>query len=147
ERIQKLSNNNRGTIQLDKKHINIEDFFTALVQKYKDIEEKSVTMNLIMNTSQTTVYTDFLHFSNIMDNLIENAIKYSREDGVQIDIHVPDEQNRLTSSVNDSGLGSAEKYLPCSFQRFYRSGKAAVRHRTGFGLVLTHVTAMGGGAA
>src|SRR5690606_3901938 len=142
ERIQKLSNNNRGTIQLDKKHINIEDFFTALVQKYKDIEEEPVTMNLLMNTSQTTVYTDFLHFSNIMDNLIENAIKYSREDGVQIDIHVCDEQNKLKISVKDNGLGIAEKDLPSIFQKFYRSETADIRHKTGFGLGLTYVKAL-----
>lgn len=142
ERIQKLSNNNRGTIQLDKKHINIEDFFTALVQKYKDIEEKSVTMNLLMNTSQTTVYADFLHFSNIMDNLIENAIKYSREDGVQIDIHVSDEQNKLKISVKDNGLGIAEKDLPRIFQKFYRSEDKSIRHKTGFGLGLTYVKAL-----
>lgn len=142
ERIQKLSNNNRGTIQLDKKHINIEDFFTALVQKYKDIEEKSVTMNLLMNTSQTTVYADFLHFSNIMDNLIENAIKYSREDGVQIDIHVSDEQNKLKISIKDNGLGIAEKDLPRIFQKFYRSEDKSIRHKTGFGLGLTYVKAL-----
>lgn len=142
DRIQKLSNNTRETIQLDKKHINIEDFFTALVQKYKDIEEKSVTMNLLMNTSQTTVYADFLHLSNIMDNLIENAIKYSREDGVQIDIHVSDEQNKLKISVKDNGLGIAEKDLPRIFQKFYRSEDKSIRHKTGFGLGLTYVKAL-----
>lgn len=142
ERIQKLSNNTRETIQLHKEHINIEDFFTALVQKYKDVEEKSVTMNLLMNTSQTTVYAELLHFSNIMDNLIENAIKYSREDVVQIDIHVSDEQNKLKISVKDNGLGIAEKDLPRIFQKFYRSEDKSIRHKTGFGLGLTYVKAL-----
>ena len=142
ERIQKLSNNNRGTIQLDKKHINIEDFFKSLVEKYEAVNEKPITMNLLMNTSQTTVYADFLHFSNIMDNLIENAIKYSREDGVQIDIHVSDEQKKLKISVEDNGLGIAEKDLPRIFQKFYRSEDKTIRHKTGFGLGLTYVKAL-----
>src|SRR5690606_38099477 len=77
-----------------------------------------------------------------MDNLIENAIKYSREDGVQIDIHVSDEQNKLKISVKDNGLGIAEKDLPSIFQKFYRSENADIRHKTGFGLGMTYGKAL-----
>ncbi|MCC2599290.1 sensor histidine kinase [Sphingobacterium sp. FBM7-1] len=142
ERIQKLSNNNRGTITLNKEPINLDTFFAALVDKYEAVKEKSVAINLHMNTPQTTVYADLLHFANIMDNLIENAIKYSREDGVQIDIHVSDEQNKLKISVKDNGLGIAEKDLPRIFQKFYRSEDKSIRHKTGFGLGLTYVKAL-----
>lgn len=95
-----------------------------------------------MNTPQTTVYADLLHFANIMDNLIENAIKYSKDNGVTIDIHVSDEQNKLKISVKDNGLGIAEKDLPRIFQKFYRSEDKSIRHKTGFGLGLTYVKAL-----
>ncbi|MBD1432862.1 HAMP domain-containing histidine kinase [Sphingobacterium sp. DN00404] len=142
ERIQKLSNNERETIKLHKEHIDIEDFFTSFVKKYEAVEEKTVVINLLMNTSQTNVYADLLHFANIMDNLIENAIKYSREDGVQIDIRVSDERNKLRISVKDNGLGIAEKDIPRIFQKFYRSEDKSIRHKTGFGLGLTYVKAL-----
>src|SRR5690606_13871919 len=121
ERIQKLSNNKRETIILDKEHINLENFFTALVNKYENIEEKSVKINLSIKTTQDTIYADLLHFANIIDNLVENAIKYAKERAVQIDIHVSDERRKLKISVKDNGLGISEKDLPRIFQKFYRS--------------------------
>lgn len=142
ERIQKLSNNSGETITLNEEHIHLQDFFTSLVEKYENAEEKSVKINLSMETRQTTVYAELLHFSNIMDNLIENAIKYSKENSVQIDIHVSDEKNRLRISVKDNGLGISEKDLPRIFQKFYRSEQKNIQQRTGFGLGLTYVKAL-----
>lgn len=142
ERIQKLSNNKGETIKLDKEHINLENFFTALVDKYENIEEKSVKMSLSIKTTQRTIYADLLHFSNIMDNLIENAIKYSGEDGVQIDIHIADERKRLKISVKDNGLGISEKDLPRIFHKFYRAENKNIQQKTGFGLGLTYVKAL-----
>lgn len=142
ERIQKLSNNKRETIILHKEHINLENFFTALIDKYENIEEKSVKMTLSIKTTQTTVYADLLHFANIIDNLIENAIKYSKEDGVKIDIIVFEEREKLKISVKDNGLGISEKELPRIFQKFYRSENKNIQHKTGFGLGLTYVKAL-----
>lgn len=142
ERIQKLSNNKRETINLDKQHINLVDFFTSLVEKYENIEEKSVKINLSIKTTQTTVYADLLHFANIIDNLIENAIKYAKKDAVQIDIRVSDERKKLKISVKDNGSGISEKDLPRIFQKFYRSENKNIRHKTGFGLGLTYVKAL-----
>ncbi|PRD46117.1 sensor histidine kinase [Sphingobacterium haloxyli] len=139
ERIQKLSNNKRETIILNKELINLHDFFTSLVEKYENTEEKSVKMTLSIKATETTIYADLLHFANIMDNLIENAIKYSTEDGVKIDIHVSDERNKLRISVKDDGLGISEKDLPRIFQKFYRSENKNIQQKTGFGLGLTYV--------
>jgi len=142
ERIQKLSNNKRETIILDKEHINLENFFTALVNKYENIEEKSVKINLSIKTTQDTIYADLLHFANIIDNLVENAIKYAKERAVQIDIHVSDERRKLKISVKDNGLGISEKDLPRIFQKFYRSENKNIQQKTGFGLGLTYVKAL-----
>ena len=142
ERIQKLSNNERETTNLNKQRINLHDFFTSIVEKYKAVEEKSVQMTLSIKTTHTTVYADLLHFANIMDNLIENAIKYAKEDGVKIDIIVYDEQKKLKISVKDNGLGISEKELPRIFQKFYRSENKNIRHKAGFGLGLTYVKAL-----
>lgn len=142
ERIQKLSNNRKETITLNEERIHLQDFFTSLVEKYENTEEKSVKINLSMETRQTAVYADLLHFSNIMDNLIENAIKYSPENSVQIDIHISDEKNRLRISVKDNGLGISEKDLPHIFQKFYRSEHKNIQQRTGFGLGLTYIKAL-----
>lgn len=142
ERIQKLSNNKRETIILKKEHINLHDFFTSLVEKYEKTEEKLVKMSLFMHTTQRTIHADLLHFANIIDNLIENAIKYSKEDAVRIDIHASDEQHKLKISVKDNGLGIAERDLPRIFQKFYRSENKNIQQKTGFGLGLTYVKAL-----
>ncbi|PRD56770.1 sensor histidine kinase [Sphingobacterium gobiense] len=138
ERIQKLSNNKRETINLNKQNINLIDFFTLFIEKYEAGDEESVKINLSIKTAQTTLYADLLHFSNIMDNLVENAIKYSK-DSVQIDIHISDEGGKLRINVKDDGLGISEKDLPHIFQKFYRSEKKNIQQKTGFGLGLTYV--------
>lgn len=76
-----------------------------------------------------------------MDNLIENAIKYSANH-VQIDISISDEVDRLKISIKDNGLGIEPGDLPYIFQKFYRSESRAVQRTTGFGLGLTYIQTM-----
>src|SRR5690606_36024886 len=120
-------------------HINLENFFTALVNKYENIEEKSDKINLSIKTTQDTIYADLLHFANIIDNLVENAIKYAKERAVQIDIHVSDERRKLKISVKDNGLGISEKDLPRIFQKFYRSENKNIKQKTRFGQGLKYI--------
>ena len=142
ERIQKFSNNQQKTIMIDKEPIDLLSFFNELVDKYKKVKDKKVNLELYMQPDLPPLYADLLHFSNIMDNLIENAIKYSRNDAVQIVIHVTQEKQRFAISIKDNGLGISKKDLPHIFDKFFRSESKQTRGKMGFGLGLTYVKAM-----
>ncbi len=143
ERIQKLSNNTKETLFLDKKPIHINEFFSSMTEKYRQYDEKKVTISCAVLTSRQYIDADLVHFSNIVENLVENAIKYSDE-RVTVTITVIDVKDRLKISIKDDGFGIAEKDLPRIFDRFYRGGQKDVQRKVGFGLGLTYVKALTG---
>ena len=84
------------------------------------------------------VYAETEGVRQILDNLIDNAIKYTPEQGrVQIDIKIQNEQVLL--KVQDSGIGIPEAHLQRIFERFYRVDKARSRELGGTGLGLSIV--------
>jgi two-component system, OmpR family, phosphate regulon sensor histidine kinase PhoR len=76
-----------------------------------------------------------------MDNLVENAIKYSKDE-LNIHIEVVDVNDGIKISVKDNGLGISSYDLKYIFDRFYRSNRRELKRKTGFGLGLTYVKSM-----
>ncbi|WP_181182380.1 sensor histidine kinase [Sphingobacterium lumbrici] len=122
-------------------HLNLQDLFSSVVEKYRTAKDNLVKLDLSLRTKQTTIYADLLHFANIIDNLIENAIKYSNE-RVHIEITVTDAQDKLKITVKDDGLGILDSDLPHIFTTFYRSNDKEIQRRVGLGLGLTYVKAL-----
>lgn len=141
ERVQRLSNNSQDDIVVQRELIPLSDFLYGIVEKHKESEEKTVAISLQIDTLETYIYVDRVHFSNILENLIENAIKYSQET-VSIVVEVSDENGQLVIAVKDNGLGISEIDKAQIFNRFYRSEHKEVQKRVGFGLGLTYVRAM-----
>ena len=87
--------------------------------------------------SVTPVYfaeVDRMHLREIMTNLIENAIKYTPEGEVSVDIE--GDHNHVTISVKDSGIGIAKEDIPHIFEKFYRIDNTDTREIGGTGLGL-----------
>ncbi len=83
------------------------------------------------------VSADRSHIFNIINNLVENAIKYS-EDSVDISVKSTIDDNGLSIVISDTGNGIAESDLKHIFTRFYR-GRASATDIPGMGLGLTYV--------
>ena len=71
----------------------------------------------------------------MIDNIMNNAIKYS-PDGGKITVHLLETHNNVVLSVTDEGLGIPKKDLEKVFERFYRVDKARARKQGGTGLGL-----------
>ena len=141
KRIQQISNNEKENVLLDKTDIDIVPFFETLPKRYgvSDENQRKIWVNLKVSTFAKTMYVDLLHFSNVMDNLVENAIKYTVKPTVTIDIHVTDTTDGLKVSVKDNGIGissSDKKYI---FDKFYRVKRKETKNKIGLGLGLTYV--------
>ena len=137
DRILQISNNDKRALQLNKVPIGIRPFFEEICQHYRESNPR-IKIELAIETRRSTLDADLLHFSNVIDNLIENAIKYSGED-VEIRIRVADSGEKLTISVIDNGWGIRKPDLYYIFDRYYRSNQKQVREKPGFGLGLTYV--------
>lgn len=141
DRVQKLSNDSRERILLSKENIVLRAFFEDIVEKYQDSEEKKVDIVLSLLTGREYLEVDMIHFANVIENLIENAIKYSGET-VSIRISISDVEDSIAISIRDNGLGISAADQAHIFNKFYRSNSSAVQKRVGFGLGLTYVKAL-----
>lgn len=135
ERIQQISNNQIGRLSIKKSKIEIEPYFLRFVNKYGS---KTVHVSLKINTNLQYMWVDTLHFSNVMDNLIENAIKYSDPE-VHIELEVKSNSRYLKISVKDDGFGMSKTDKRFIFEKFYRGKNKDSYSKTGFGLGLTYV--------
>jgi two-component system, OmpR family, phosphate regulon sensor histidine kinase PhoR len=140
ERIQQISNNEQVNIALNKERIEIVPLLQSILDRYCDTESntKKVNIRTRVHSKQKFLFVDSLHFSNVMDNLVENAIKYSNTE-VNIHIEVSDFNDKIKISVQDDGLGISTYDLKYIFDRFYRSNRKELKRKTGFGLGLTYV--------
>ncbi len=85
--------------------------------------------------------------TQVVVNLVENAIKYSNEGGV--DVRLEDQGEYVRFDVTDTGIGIPEEHLPRLFERFYRVDKARSRASGGTGLglsIVKHIVEAHGGS-
>jgi len=87
------------------------------------------------NPKSCYVYADKLRLGQVMTNLIVNAIKYGRDNGIVL-IKFTIENDEVEVSVNDDGHGIEEKHLARIFERFYRIEKSRSKDKGGTGLGL-----------
>lgn len=87
---------------------------------------------------ETMVHVDRMHMENTLNNLIDNAIKYSYE-GVTIRISSYRKNNAWCLSVKDSGIGIPKTYQRAIFERFFRVPTGDLHQVKGFGLGLSYV--------
>ncbi len=118
-KLRDITMSERGNIPLNKTNIIIPEFMNEVVSRIYSPSEKSVNIE-ITNDEVLSVNGDKLHLENILQNLIENAIKYSY-DSVDIKISYTIDDNFFSLIVADNGYGISafdKKYI---FDKFYRS--------------------------
>ncbi|MDH5380235.1 MAG: HAMP domain-containing histidine kinase [Cyclobacteriaceae bacterium] len=111
------------------------------------IEKSKAIISITDDGSNPKLQADKLHLSNVIYNLLDNAIKYC-EKKPEISIRVFTDRHKVVCEITDNGIGISEKELKRIFHRFYRVSTGNVHNVKGFGLGLSYVqqvvTAMGG---
>jgi two-component system phosphate regulon sensor histidine kinase PhoR len=99
----------------------------------------TITTNLEANNSMIT--TDRMHCTNVVYNLLDNAIKYSDE-SPEINVSTTNQPNGVLVSVTDKGIGMTKAVQGKIFERFYRQTSGNIHNVKGFGLGLSYVKAV-----
>jgi two-component system, OmpR family, phosphate regulon sensor histidine kinase PhoR len=105
------------------------------------IHQKNGKITLNLNAEEPVIYGDQEHLTNLVNNLLDNAIKYSPE---KPDIRVETRNNEkgIILSVEDKGIGMSKNVQSKIFERFYRQSSGNIHDVKGFGLGLNYVRAI-----
>jgi len=128
-----------GAIKIEKKKLDlrplVEEIFEQVEAKAK---KRNVKLKLIAPTGNIQVKADSQRISQVILNLVVNAIKYGKEKGL-VQIIVTEKKKVYTISVVDNGPGIPEEHLHRIFERFYRVDKSRAKNSGGTGLGLSIV--------
>ena len=102
------------------------------------LEEKGGKAELYLNASNDLIDADEVHFSNLINNLVDNAVKYSKENvPVQLKITTQSNGKKFTLRVEDNGIGMNKETVKRVFEKFYRAHTGNIHNVKGFGLGLS----------
>lgn len=139
-RVSILTQLDEGHLELHKEEVLLRPLLEDLIAKITLKAHKKVEFNTVYHRCES-VYADAFCLQEVLGNLLDNAIKYSREE-VRIDIICESERGFVKIKVCDDGLGISLKDQSRIFNRFERSAAVARSGRggaTGFGLGLNYV--------
>lgn len=129
-----------GEVKMDLESFDI----IATVQAIFDTLEKkaasrNVNLKLISKDDNVYVYADSFRINQVLQNLIENAIKYGSDNGGDIKVIIRSLEEDVKIDVSDQGKGIPKKHLGQIFKRFYRVEKSRSKEKGGTGLGLSIV--------
>ena len=142
EKVLQMALLDKGHVKLKISEANIHDLIErALNAQSVQIEQREGEIDLEFEATDEIVAGDELHISNILNNLIDNAIKYSPEK-LYIKVKTWNENNGINVSISDHGIGMNREQQHRIFDTFYRIPTGNVHDVKGFGLGLSYVKKM-----
>ena len=143
-----LSRMESENIEIPKSNVNLGLLATSCIGNAEHLAgAKRISMELRIDVQPLQVYGNANLLSRMIDNLIENAIKYSPA-ASHIEVHLWESDHRAHLSVQDHGIGIPAAHLPRLTERFYRVDTARSREMGGTGLglaIVKHVALVHGG--
>ena len=114
--------------------ISVANTFVLKVEKYDG------SLDIDLQATDSSIYVDEMHITNVLFNLMDNAVKYRRpEVPLTLMARTWNENGKLLISVEDNGIGIKKEYLKKVFDRFFRVPTGNVHDVKGFGLGLAYV--------
>ena len=134
-----LFDKQRATLKLKEKDAN--DLIVSVANTHElKVQKFGGTLDIDLQAENDTVMIDEMHFTNVLFNLLDNALKYRREDiPLKLMMRTWNDGGKLFISIEDNGVGIKKEYVKKIFERFYRIPTGNVHDVKGFGLGLAYV--------
>src|SRR5437764_9886309 len=128
--------------------VRLSDLFDHVLRDWKEkLGEKNLKVLVNLPPDAPLILGDETRLQEVLYNLLENAVKYSRKNG-EIRLQAARRGSEIVLSVSDDGIGISKNDLPRIFERFYRADKARSRELGGTGLglaIVKHIAQLHGG--
>jgi two-component system phosphate regulon sensor histidine kinase PhoR len=134
EKILSVAKSDNAPLVLDKKMLNVLPILEAVIEN-STLKHPETQIEIKTDLATVTIEADEFHFTNLVYNLLDNAIKYS-ENKPEICIAIAKVGKHLQFDFIDNGIGIDSKNIPFVFDKFYRIPSQKSNEVTGFGLGL-----------
>ncbi len=144
ETILKASHLEKQEVDLNLKPVHVHDVIKDVVDNFiLQLEDKKGKVELVLNAQNDLVNADEVHFSNLVNNLVDNAVKYAKDNTPPV-IKLSTQSNgkNFVMRIEDNGIGMNRETVKRIFERFYRAHTGNVHNVKGFGLGLSYVKTM-----
>lgn len=144
EQILSTSMKRRKSFTLNKEELDLRNTLESIVEEQQLRARKSIGISISIVPEGLTVNADRQHFMQIVGNILDNAIKYSRE-SVEVAISCrKDGEGNVSIEISDNGIGIAKSHQQHIFDKFYRVPNGNLHNVKGYGLGLFYVATMMG---
>lgn len=134
----------RQEVDLNLRPVQAHDVIKDVLDNFAlQLQEKKGSAELAINAQNDLINADEVHFSNLINNLIDNSVKYAKEDMppvIKITTHSTDKN--LVIRLEDNGIGMNRETVKRIFEKFYRAHTGNIHNVKGFGLGLSYVKTM-----
>ncbi len=139
ENVLRISKLERKELEINKESNNIHSIIDEAVEHVNlIIEDRRGTITTHYNANRTTVLLNDVHFTNVVVNILDNAIKYSPNEP-KIDIYTENIKDFIIVKIKDQGLGMSKAVQKRIFEKFYREHTGDLHNVKGHGLGLAYV--------
>ena len=131
----------RQKATLKMKELDANELITGVVNTFAlKVERYNVKIESELKATDPIIFADEMHITNVIFNLMDNAVKYKRPDvDLQLMVKTWNEPGKLMISVQDNGIGIKKENLKKIFDKFYRVHTGNLHDVKGFGLGLAYV--------
>lgn len=139
ETILQAAHMDKEELELHLVPLHLHDIIKGAMDNHQlQLKEKNGQVILHLNADNDVIEADEIHFSNLISNLIDNAIKYAAAEPV-ITISTWVKENSIFVSLADNGIGMTEETQKRIFEKFYRAHTGNLHNVKGFGLGMSYV--------
>lgn len=139
EKVLQLARIERDNFKLNREEVNLHDLLESITESAQlKVSENNGSLRLELKASYPLILADRLHLTNLLHNLLDNAIKYCKE-RPEIVVRTEDVGSQICLSIADKGIGIPKEHQSRVFEKFYRVPTGNVHDVKGFGLGLFYI--------
>ena len=141
EKVLQLSMYENQRANLHMKEVDINELIAGVTHTFAlKVERNGGKIITNLNATEPNICVDDMHFTNVIFNLMDNAVKYRRKDvDLELNVDTWNEPGLLCVSIKDNGIGIKKEDLKRIFEKFYRVHTGNLHDVKGFGLGLAYV--------
>lgn len=142
ERVLHLASLDNGDYKLQQERLSLKDLLQSVLDDMEIvISERQAKVQLGEVPGHLEVMGDRLHLANVFRNLLDNALKYSKEQP-EVRISVKEQPRGILVAIEDNGIGIPAGQKELIFEKFQRASRGDLHEQKGFGLGLAYVKSM-----